>query len=64
MNMTDRGLYYAIIGDIQNLFPSITVRILNSDSGDYEYLDPIEIISRETIAPSMTPQVVIGRKDK
>ncbi|MGR9635565.1 hypothetical protein ACU82A_31905 [Bacillus cereus] len=57
-----RGLYYAIIGDIQNLFPSITVRILNSDSGDYEYLDPIEIISRETIAPSMTPQVVIGEE--
>ncbi|MFJ7616061.1 hypothetical protein ACIQXX_25630, partial [Bacillus cereus] len=57
-----RGLYYAIIGDIQNLFPSITVRILNSDSGDYEYLDPIEIISRETIVPSMTPQVVIGEE--
>ncbi|MFB7350970.1 hypothetical protein ACWGKR_24095 [Bacillus thuringiensis] len=54
-----RGLYYAIIGDIQNLFPSITVRILNRDSGDYEYLDPIEIISRETIATSMTPQVVV-----
>lgn len=57
-----RGLYYAIIGDIQNLFPSITVRILNRDSGDYEYLDPIEIISRETIATSMTPQVVVGEE--
>ncbi|ACK98635.1 MULTISPECIES: hypothetical protein [Bacillus cereus group] len=54
-----RGLYYAIIGDIQNLFPSITVRILNRDSGEYDYLDPIEIISRETIATSMTPQVVV-----
>lgn len=54
-----RGLYYAIIGDIQNLFPSITVRILNRYSGEYDYLDPIEIISRETIATSMTPQVVV-----
>ena len=51
------GLYYAIIGNINSLFPDITVRILNKETGKYEYIMPVEIIEKKIRQTSDTPQV-------
>lgn len=53
------GIYYAIIGNINNVFPDITVRILDYKTQQHHFIDAAEIITKDEIKAELFSQVIV-----